>query len=223
MTKNFYIVPVAIILAGAMIGGGLAYGLSRSNPSIAPNQGPENAPSKSLSDVASQVGLDVKAFDSCITQDKYAKRIEADSSDATKAGAQGTPYSVVIDKKGNTAAIPGALPYEQIKSLIDQALAGTLAGQKITLTPISTKDHIRGKINAPVTIVEYSDFSCPFCKQFHPSLVRALSEYDGKVRWVYRHFPLINIHPHALSQAKAAECAGEQGKFWEYADALFEM
>ncbi len=223
MTKNLYIIPVAIILAGAMIGGGLAYGLSGgSSPAALPNQG-ENAPAKSLSDIASQVGLDMKTFDACVKQDKYAKRIETDSSDATKAGAQGTPYSVVIDKKGNTATIPGALPYEQVKPLIDQALAGTLTNQKIILPAISTKDHIRGEINAPVTIVEYSDFSCPFCKQFHPSLVRALSEYDGKVRWVYRHFPLVNIHPNALSQAKAAECAGEQGKFWEYADALFEM
>lgn len=89
------------------------------------------------------------------------------------------------------------------------------------LEPVSDSDHIRGDKNAPVTIVEYSDFECPFCRSFHPTMQKVMSEYQGKVRWVYRHFPLTNIHPQALSAAEASECAAEQGKFWEFGDALF--
>lgn len=72
-----------------------------------------------------------------------------------------------------------------------------------------------------MTIVEYSDFQCPFCKKFHPTMQRVMDEYEGKVRWVYRHFPL-SFHRNAQKSAEASECAGEQGKFWEYGDILFE-
>ena len=85
--------------------------------------------------------------------------------------------------------------------------------------PVRVSDHIRGDLNAPVTIVEYADFQCPFCQQMHASLQTAVQ--DGRIRWVYRHFPLSSIYPLAFKEAEAAECAGAQGKFWEYADALF--
>jgi NhaA family Na+:H+ antiporter len=85
--------------------------------------------------------------------------------------------------------------------------------------PVSANDHIRGDVNAPVTVVEYADFQCPYCQQMHASLQAAVEE--GRIRWVYRHFPLSSIHPLAFREAEAAECAGAQGKFWEYADALF--
>ena len=85
--------------------------------------------------------------------------------------------------------------------------------------PSRASDHVRGVSSAPVTIIEYADFQCPFCKQIHASLQTAVQE--GRIRWVYRHFPLSSIHPLAFKEAEAAECAGAQGKFWEYADALF--
>ncbi|MFH1099045.1 MAG: thioredoxin domain-containing protein [Candidatus Uhrbacteria bacterium] len=83
------------------------------------------------------------------------------------------------------------------------------------------RDHVRGSADAAVTIVEWSDFQCPFCSQFHETMQRAFSEYNGKIRWVFRHFPLDSLHPNARPAAEAAECASEQGKFWEFADALF--
>ena len=224
MTKNLYVIPLSIIIAGSLIGGGLAYGLSRgggigTNPGQAEGAGNQ----LSLSDVARKVGLNVDAFEVCLKSEKYAERIGKNAKDAQDAGAQGTPYSVVVDAKGNKASINGAQPYENVKSLIDQALKGSLVNEKlIKIIPVSKEDHMRGSMNAPVTIIEYSDFSCPFCKRFHPSLQQALREYDGKVRWIYRHFPLSAIHPNALKQANASECANEQGKFWEYADMLFE-
>ena len=85
---------------------------------------------------------------------------------------------------------------------------------------VTDADHIRGKADAAVTIIEYSDFQCPYCSRFHPTMLQVMEEYTDSVRWVYRHFPL-SFHPEAGPAALASECASEQGKFWEYADALF--
>jgi protein-disulfide isomerase len=87
---------------------------------------------------------------------------------------------------------------------------------------VSTEDApVRGAADAPVTIVEFSDFECPFCKQAHPTLKQLLERYPGKVRLAYRDFPLDSIHPQARRAAEAARCAQDQGKFWEYHDVLF--
>ncbi len=96
------------------------------------------------------------------------------------------------------------------------------------MTPISSKDHIRGNPNAPVKIVEYSDAECPFCKRFHTTMKEVMDEYGkaGKVAWVYRHFPLDQLHSKARKEAEATECAAELGgddKFWLYLDRLMEI
>lgn len=78
---------------------------------------------------------------------------------------------------------------------------------------------LSGVLAAPVTVIEYSDFQCPYCAQIHQSL-KKLAE-ASKIKWVYRNLPLASIHPYAIEAAEAAECAGQQDKFWEYADALF--
>lgn len=83
------------------------------------------------------------------------------------------------------------------------------------------RDHIRGAANAKVTVIEYSDYECPFCKRFHTTLQQLLQEYPNDVRWVYRHFPLEQLHSKAKAEANASECAAEQGKFWEFSDIVF--
>ncbi|KKS82410.1 MAG: Periplasmic thiol:disulfide interchange protein DsbA [Candidatus Wolfebacteria bacterium GW2011_GWC1_43_10] len=91
---------------------------------------------------------------------------------------------------------------------------------------VGLKDHILGSLNAPVKIVEFSDTECPFCKTFHPTMKKIISDYQGKVAWVYRHFPLDSIHPKARKEAEATECAAELGgeeKFWAYLDRIFEI
>jgi len=95
----------------------------------------------------------------------------------------------------------------------------TVAISKIA--PVDDEDHIRGDKDAAITIVEYSDFECPFCARFHPTLQGIVDDYAGKVRWIYRDFPL-SFHEEAENASEAAECAGEQGKFWEYGDKLVE-
>lgn len=80
----------------------------------------------------------------------------------------------------------------------------------------------RGEKNAPVTIVEFSDFQCPFCKTATATIKQVLDKYPGQVRLVFRDFPLVSLHPQAPKAHEAARCAAEQGKFWEYHDVLFE-
>lgn len=89
-------------------------------------------------------------------------------------------------------------------------------------------DHIRGNPNADIVIVEYSDTECPFCKQFHSTMKRIIDEYgtSGKVAWIYRHFPLEQLHPKAMKEAIALECAAELGgndAFWKYTDRIYEI
>lgn len=85
----------------------------------------------------------------------------------------------------------------------------------------SKEDHIRGNVNAKVTLLVYSDFECPFCGRFVPSLEQAAKEYGDKIRIVFRHFPL-SFHQQAMPAALASECASEQGKFWEFHDEMFK-
>jgi protein-disulfide isomerase len=88
--------------------------------------------------------------------------------------------------------------------------------------PVSSIDHVRGPDHAPVTIVEYGDFECPSCKQASGAVKLLLARYEQRVRFVFRHFPLEEVHPHALRAAELAECAGAQGKFWPMHDLLFD-
>lgn len=96
-----------------------------------------------------------------------------------------------------------------------------------TMRPVSeSRDHIRGDPAAPVTLVEYSDFECPFCKGFHQTVKKLVDESGRRVRWVYRHFPLDEIHSKARKEAAASECAAELGgneAFWKFADRFFEL
>ncbi len=101
-------------------------------------------------------------------------------------------------------------------------------GDLEAMKAVASGDHVRGNPDAPVKIVEYSDPECPFCKRFHDTMKQVMDEYgkDGKVTWVYRNFPLDQLHPKARNEATAIECAGDLGgndKFWAYADRLYEI
>jgi len=90
---------------------------------------------------------------------------------------------------------------------------------------VDETDHLFGNPNAAIKIVEFSDFECPFCSRFHPTLERVIKDFDGEVAWVYRHFPLKNIHAQAEPAAKASECVAElagNDAFWTYSSQLFE-
>jgi len=94
---------------------------------------------------------------------------------------------------------------------------------KFELTvPVNSADHLIGASHAPVTLVEYGDFECPNCKQAAPAVKLLLTRFAGRLRVVYRHFPLEEVHPHALHAALAAETAAGQGRFWPMHDLLYE-
>lgn len=88
--------------------------------------------------------------------------------------------------------------------------------------PVAGRDHIQGPINAPVALVEYGDYQCPYCGEASP-MVKAIQERLGdRLCFAFRNFPLANMHPYAEHAAEAAEAAGAQGRFWEMHDLLFE-
>lgn len=122
---------------------------------------------------------------------------ERNSSDIARPSGQ-----VVDTQKDNTQQQPA--PTDQIE---------------IKLTD---NDHFRGNKNALVTIIEFSDLQCSYCSRFHETMKQVMLSYPNDVKWVYKHFPLDSIHPYARIAAEATECAGEQDKFWEYTDELFE-
>ena len=131
---------------------------------------------------------------------------------------------IALRQPGSSAAVAAQQPQGAEQS----------AGDLETMRPITDDDHIRGNINAPVKIVEYSDTECPYCKTFHATLQRAVQEYGDDVAWVYRHFPLDQLHSKARKEAVALECAAEHGGpssplgtsndvFWKYADRWYEL
>jgi len=88
----------------------------------------------------------------------------------------------------------------------------------------NASDHIRGSLTAPIVLVEYSDFQCPYCQMIYPTLKQITSESNGQIAWVMREYPLYQIHPNALPAANAAECINDQlggDAFWQYADTIF--
>ena len=125
---------------------------------------------------------------------------------------------------GKTSAPQPTLANNQAQ----QAAPAQPTGDLGSMQPVTVDDHIRGNPDAPIKIVEYTDPECPFCKRFHETMVQVMDEYgkDGKVAWVYRHFPLDQLHPKARTESVAIECAGDQGgtgAFWKYADRLYEI
>lgn len=130
------------------------------------------------------------------------------------------PFSLII-----AGALIGAGIYLSNTKPISKTVGAPVV-EDIMISPVSEDDHILGNPNADVMIVEYSDTECPFCKTFHSTMKRIVNEYgkEGRVAWVYRHFPLDQLHKNARKEAEATECASELGgnaKFWEFIDEIF--
>ena len=110
-----------------------------------------------------------------------------------------------------------------------QAPPAQPTGSTDNVREVTREDHIKGDINAPVKIVEYSDFECPFCKRFHETMNQVMEEYgdSGQVAWVYRQFPLEQLHPvKAMQESLVSECVAElagNDAFWQFTDRFFEL
>lgn len=154
---------------------------------------------------ATELALDRNQFDTCLDSGVKAKLVQTDFDQGERDGVTGTPQFYI-----NGESLPGAQPYSAFEDIIERQL-GNFA---------SSGDHSFGAEDAPVVIIEYADFQCPFCRQANQTLDQLLNDYSGKVRQVYRHFPL-SFHEHAQKAAEASECAADQGEFWLYHSLIY--
>lgn len=123
----------------------------------------------------------------------------------------------------------GILAHERKKAEAQRAAKQKQARLKAekakAVRPVDMKrDHVQGNPDATISLIEYSDFECPYCKRYHPTPKKVLESYGDKVNWVYRHYPLRFHNPGAQKQSEASECAAELGgndAFWKYTDALY--
>jgi protein-disulfide isomerase len=198
----------------------------------------------SLERYASDLGLDMGKFKAALDSGKYTKRVEEDSAAGMAVGANGTPTFFI-----NGREFVGAQPFEAFKAIIDEEIkkADALLARGVKLenvyaelqkeagkaapapapeapkvvTNIKTEGApVKGPKNAPVTIVAWSDFQCPFCSRVVPTLHDLEKQYGNKIKMVFKHQPL-PFHNNAKIAAMASMAANEQGKFWEYHDKLF--
>lgn len=176
----------------------------------------------SLKRYASQMGLNSALFDSCLDGGVMAGRVQSDFNEGTSRGVSGTPSFFI-----NGQQLVGAQPFQTFKQVIDPMLYGYVrpstyptiaptAWPTPTPTPIPTITPA-----SSVTIEEFTDFQCPFCGRSQETMAQLESNYAGRVTRVFKHFPLTQIHPNAMTAAIASECARNQGKFGEYRDILF--
>lgn len=213
-------IPAAIIVAGVLIAGALFL-------KDMPQRGSTTSQSPAV-----RIGLNERKFQACLANgDNYKGKIQDQAESGSRAmealaqEERGTPYNVIIDTKtGTKVQFAGAYPYDAFKQIIDQMISGKATGQTINLEPINEADHWYGNKDAQFVIVEYGDLECPYCAAVHPTIKKILETYDGKVAWVFRHYPL-SIHQNAHIKAIASECAFEQGgdtAFFKYIDAMYD-
>ncbi len=172
---------------------------------------------------AQQAGLDVPPWQACRQTAAPAARVATDVALGQQAGVPGTPTFFV-----NGTALVGAQPLALLQSAVVAARtaaeqSGIPAAQYYAETfpdlPVGDSP-VRGPADAWVTVLEFGDFECPYCGEEEPT-VKQLLQNNVDVRLVFKNFPLESVHPHALPAAIAAECALDQGKFWEMHDAIY--
>ena len=200
--------------------------------------------------LAEESGADPDAYDTCMADAETTKQpvLDAGLADGAAAGVSGTPTFIFVGEDGIPYPLVGAQPYDQFALYIDSMLIGDkppvpeeeAAAEAPAEIPFwataegwvpdpdrpgfnMAGDQYRGDVNAPITVIEFSDFQCPYCQQHVLETQGALDEKyvdSGQILWVFKHFPL-SIHPQAPAAGAAAECAADQGKFWEMHAALF--
>lgn len=189
-----------------------------------------------LKKMADKLSLNQKDFDFCLDEGKYEDRVRGDLAYGSEIGVSATPAFFV-----NNVMILGAQPQEIFETVIDYELAGgswdspteevayLLDENPNNGEVVIVEDEIikgvgfkKGGDSARVKIVEFSDFECPFCKRVVPTMEALTEKYGDDISLEYRHFPLSG-HANAQKAAEASECAGEQNKFWEMHDMIFEV
>jgi protein-disulfide isomerase len=166
--------------------------------------------------LAEELGLDRSEFETCLSSGEYAAKVVSDVQEGLAQSVTGTPSFLI-----NGIPLSGAQPFAAFQEQIDYALAG---GEPPSLEVATDSFRSMGDADAPVVVTEFSDYQCPACAQVEQLVVPALIEQyveTGKVRFVYREFPLSSIHPNAQKASEAAICAGQQDAYWEMHERLF--
>jgi protein-disulfide isomerase len=202
----------------------------------------------SLERYAQELGLDLNKFKSALDQGRFRAKVEADMAAGSAVGASGTPtffingrefvgaqpferFKAVIDEeisKADKLLAAGTKPDALYAKLLEEGAKNAPAAPAPQGAPAEPavqnvevgKAPVRGPKNAPITLIAFSDFECPFCGRVLPTLKQIEEQYAGKVRVAFKNQPL-SFHPNAKPAAMAALAAHEQGKFWEYHDKLF--
>ena len=218
-----YLIPGSIVMAGLIIAMAV----------FANNGGSGNMPTildSRVATIAQASGLDPVELQECSSAGEYEEDVASDIANAIATGGQGTPWTVILDTQTNSYyPLNGALPIEQVIELLDTNFASLelteeQQTQLAAANPVTEEDYYRGPEDARYVFIEYSDFDCPFCARFHETM-KTLTTTRTDVGWVYRHFPLEQLHPDAKFVANVIECAGEGGDneeaFWQAADSYF--
>jgi protein-disulfide isomerase len=236
MTKQFFekfATPISIIVAGALVGGGIWLSKVGGSQSVVDSATTAPTSETGVIDTISKLpilkSLRVKSKDlaACITEKKFASIVDNDIALGQKAGLRGTPHMIVLmNKNGKDVQFPlfGAQPKEAIEQAIAEGKTPDAQAsyvEQFDPQVITDADHIIGNVDAVATIIEYSDIDCPYCKQLHPTLQGLVDE--GKIRWIYRHSPIPQLHPYAYVKALATECVNDiagPDAFWKYLNEL---
>lgn len=178
---------------------------------------------------ANELGLDATSFGECLNSGATRSQVEADAAEGGARGVRGTPAFFI-----NGQPLVGAQPYAVIAQAIEAALTGVAPAAAEPSAPVAgptpaaiapaDDTMVLGDPGAPVTIVEFSDYECSFCSRHFQQtwpLLQAEFVDTGRVRYMFKDFPIAGLHPQAFRAHEAARCAGEQGTYWAMHDQLF--
>lgn len=200
--------------------------------------------------LAGEAGADAGVYNTCLGDSAIADRVKASLTEGGELGFTGTPsFNFVVEETGDAYQLVGAQPYDTFNNWfqtiaagnapVDPAAAQQQGSPEIPVWAIPENwaddperpginlagDFWRGNPDAPITVVEFSDFQCPFCQRHTLNTQPILDEQfvdTGDVMWIFKHFPVQSTHPYAFPAAIFAQCVGEQGHFWEAHDLLFQ-
>ncbi len=159
-------------------------------------------------------------------ENKSTEKIEVTSDQNLKNKSDGTKQiagAIIISGLLIAGAI--LLRGNQAERIVEEDFKPYPETELRDIRPVTNEDHILGNPNAELIVVEYSDTQCPFCKVFHTTMHQVVESENGKVAWVYRHYPIEQLHKKAFNESLASECAYEQGgndTFWKYTDEIYK-
>lgn len=211
---NPYILPASILIAALIIGGSIIYMVK---------SGGGSGPDKSVNPLSLPYKGGKTAFSECLDSGKHNATAQADNAAGAEAEVNSTPTTFVngkkvVDEQGRSVGANGQI----ILAAIEAAVKNPSPEIKTGPFALTDRDIILGDANAPVTVIEYGDYQCPFCELFSAKVQPLIKQQyvdTGKAKFVFRDFPFLGQE--SFDAGAAVECAKDQGKFWEYHDALY--